>query len=332
MLPELRRIATQVFNEIWDVKRRVSSRGMHMSNRSAKFVSAIFASILAGANFAAVAENGAKTADSCLSGPKGAVPAGGHWYYRIDHATKRHCWYLGDEREKLAQTAQPNSSPAVKPSAPKPEAAMQRSIADARAELPAPTRIDQPDRDDAPIPAMPADAASMETNQRANVPDADWQRSVVASRWPEQTGVSSSANPAPTAGNSGTNLQANSAAAPPPVVAVVPLAAADASSESQASSIQMLLIVMAGALALAGIMGATVFRFGSMRQAGLREIRAERGAIWDSVDAGRPSPAPYLREGVSTRRADIPHELRERDDPSRRIAEMLAQLHRTAVN
>ena len=308
-----------------------------MSNRSAKFVSAIFASILAGANFAAAAENGAKTADSCLSGPKGAVRAGGHWYYRVDHATKRHCWYVGDERAKLAQTAQPNSSPAVKPAAPKLEAAMQGSIADARAELPAQTRIDQPDRNDAPIAVMPADVASMETNQPANVPDANWQRSVVASRWPEQSGVSSSAGPPPTTGNSSAtgnsaaSVQANSAA--PPVVAAVPLAAADSSSESQANSIQMLLIVMAGALALAGIMGATVFRFGSMRQASLREIGAERGAIWDSADDNGRSPAtPYPRAGVSERRVDIHHEPHERDDPSRRIAEMLAQLQRGAAN
>ena len=302
-----------------------------MSNRSAKFVSAIFASILAGANFAAAAENGAKTADSCLSGPKGAVRAGGHWYYRVDHATKRHCWYVGDERAKLAQTAQPNSSPAVKPAAPKLEAAMQGSIADARAELPAQTRIDQPDRNDAPIAVMPADVASMETNQRANVPDANWQRSVVASRWPEPAGVSSSAEPAPTADNPVASEQANPAP-PPSVVAAVPLAAADSSSQSQANSIQMLLIVMAGALALAGIMGATVFRFGSMRQAGLREIRAERGAIWDSADTGRLSPAPYPREVVPARRVDVPREQREPDDPSRRIAEMLAQLHRGAAN
>jgi hypothetical protein len=127
-------------------------------------------------------------------------------------------------------------------------------------------------------------------------------------------------------------VQANSAAAPPPVVAAVPLAAADSSSESQANSIQMLLIVMAGALALAGIMGATVFRFGSMRQASLRDIRPERGAIWDSADNGRSSAAPYPRAGVSERRVDIHREPHERDDPSRRIAEMLAQLQRGAAN
>src|SRR5260370_29965041 len=90
-------------------------------------------------------------------------------------------------------------------------------------------------------------------------------------------------------------MQPNSAAAPRPVVAAVPLAAADSSSQSRAGSIQMLLIVIAGALALAGIMAAAVFRFGSMRQAGRRKIRRDRRAIWDSVDTRRPSPAPFAR-------------------------------------
>src|SRR5258708_1330298 len=63
-------------------------------------------------------------------------PRGGrHWYYRIDRPTNRHCWYLRDEGEKLAQSAPPNSSPAPKPVSPKPEPAMQRSVSDAHAEL-----------------------------------------------------------------------------------------------------------------------------------------------------------------------------------------------------
>jgi hypothetical protein len=90
---------------------------MTMSNRSAKFVSAIIASILAGTNFAAVAQNtakeesaketnaketNAKTADTCLSGPKGPLPAGGHWYYRVDRATKRNCWYIGEREGQIS--------------------------------------------------------------------------------------------------------------------------------------------------------------------------------------------------------------------------------------
>jgi len=128
-----------------------------MSNRAAKFVSALFAGLLAGANFTAVAENAAKPADSCLSGPQGAVPAGGHWYYRVDRATKRHCWYLGDEKDKTAaatpqdaaaSTAAPAAvaAPATNPLPfpPQANASVPKSIADAHAELPAPQgRADQ---------------------------------------------------------------------------------------------------------------------------------------------------------------------------------------------
>ena len=72
------------------------------------------------------------------------TPEGGHWYYRIDRATKRHCWYLRERGRKLSQTAAPKRPPSAKPVAPKADAAMQRSIADARAELPAQTRVEQP--------------------------------------------------------------------------------------------------------------------------------------------------------------------------------------------
>lgn len=63
-----------------------------MSNRSAKFAAALAVSLLAGANFGAVAQNAAapaatdtantKTADACQSAPKGIAPAGSHWFYR----------------------------------------------------------------------------------------------------------------------------------------------------------------------------------------------------------------------------------------------------------
>lgn len=33
-------------------------------------------------------------ADNCLAAPKTASPSGQHWYYHIDRATRRKCWYL----------------------------------------------------------------------------------------------------------------------------------------------------------------------------------------------------------------------------------------------
>ena len=69
-----------------------------MQNRTAKFVSTISASLLAGIALAPVAHSAVPAADDCLSGPKGPSPQGSHWYYRIDRASKRHWWYLGEQR------------------------------------------------------------------------------------------------------------------------------------------------------------------------------------------------------------------------------------------
>ena len=86
-------------------------------------------------------------ADGCLSTPKGATPAGSHWYYRIDRVTKRQCWYLREESDaadKFTRATSPPSAPAPA-SAPASAAAAddptpaqrtitRKTIADARAE------------------------------------------------------------------------------------------------------------------------------------------------------------------------------------------------------
>lgn len=54
---------------------------------------------------------GAETA--CLAAPDDRPAAGGHWFYRLDHATGRKCWYLKDD---VAATAPPADAPA--PAAP----------------------------------------------------------------------------------------------------------------------------------------------------------------------------------------------------------------------
>ena len=76
-----------------------------MSKRSAKFVAALFVSVMAGADLATVTDLRAQaaTADDCLTAPKGATTPGSHWYYRIDRATKRQCWYLREEATRQRQ-------------------------------------------------------------------------------------------------------------------------------------------------------------------------------------------------------------------------------------
>ena len=162
-----------------------------MSARTATFVSPIVASLLAGAPFAATSHGATNPAEtSRRSGPKGVAPQGGHWYYRVDRDTKRHCWYVGDARQKKARTAAEHTQPAAPVASPA-DTAIQPSIANARAELLSPqTRAEETNAATAQqaVPAMIANA-----NQRANAPDANAQRSIIASRWPESSSVNAPA-------------------------------------------------------------------------------------------------------------------------------------------
>jgi hypothetical protein len=50
--------------------------------------------------------------DECKAKPDGTAPAGLHWYYRVDRANDRHCWYLhqqGMRVHSLINTASRNS-------------------------------------------------------------------------------------------------------------------------------------------------------------------------------------------------------------------------------
>ena len=161
-----------------------------MPNRTTKFVSALFASLLAGAPLTTASHSAPAPAEAekCLAGPKGTPPQGGHWYYRVERATKRHCWYIGDEKEKVARAAPANSSASAdsaSPASPPKNAATQRTIADARAELPLPQMQVEPESSitgqRAVAPA--ANTAGTDTNQRANVWDTNTQSSVISSRW-----------------------------------------------------------------------------------------------------------------------------------------------------
>ena len=63
--------------------------------------------IVLGANRTAVA------ADDCLAGPDRPPAAGGHWYYHLDHASDRKCWYLVEPaaRAPTAEAVQPQPAP-----------------------------------------------------------------------------------------------------------------------------------------------------------------------------------------------------------------------------
>jgi hypothetical protein len=54
---------------------------------------------------AATTASRATRAEECLAGPNAQSPQGSHWYYRIDRATHRKCWYLGALRAQHRRAA-----------------------------------------------------------------------------------------------------------------------------------------------------------------------------------------------------------------------------------
>ncbi|WP_342722360.1 hypothetical protein AAFG07_24130 [Bradyrhizobium sp. B097] len=347
-----------------------------MSNRSAKFAAALAVSMLAGANFTAMAQTAAntastntanaKTADSCLSAPKGTAPAGSHWFYHLDRSTKKQCWYLGDAKTKtVAKTATAQQPPAAAapdtaatadaappqtPPAPQP-AAMRKSVADAHAEWPSPQAAAPPvasaDTGQSGTAATTAPAAS------AAPTGANAQASEVNARWLDASSM---------AGTNGTRhaadqptVVAQADATPQQAAAPVPAApvTAEASTEKSSSSTQMLLIVMIGALALAGLVSALVFRLTRTRTPPY-QISDEWRAPWDSlhtepappmavVSRDRPlrlseaaprrseTPVPRRTETPVARR-ETPREADQTEQDNKQIAAMLQRLARSAAN
>jgi hypothetical protein len=313
----------------------------------------IVASLCAGAFLiASLNMTPALAADECLAAPKGETPEGGHWYYRIEHPSNRHCWHLRGEGDAQAQSAPSNSPTAAKQAAPKQDAAMPGSVANARAELTSPQApLDQ----DTPantgqVPAA-ASAANIDNALPANPPNTDMLRSVVASRWPDQLSATASAAPPPAPVGPPADTQANDAqandvqandmqanAAPPPqapaaATATVPLAAADASMAKQSGSAMMLLAVVVGALSVAGLAASAIFRFGGKRRRGREDIRGEVRPIWDlDRDFRRGDrPLPFPASAVRRPNIGVPLELQEADDADDRdrIEQMLARLARS---
>jgi hypothetical protein len=327
-----------------------------MSKRSAQFVAALVASMLGGANLTAVAENGTtpagtkpadiKSADTCLSGPQGVAPAGSHWYYRLDRATKRQCWYVraGSGTAARAAPARPDSAAAAAtaqaaaPPPQQPQPDMSASVANARAEFSTPQAS----------VAQTAGVAALGNGQRATAPQADAQSSPVSSRWLDASSADASNNDRLAAADAAPPPQPDTAPAPQPAAAAVAPPAADSNLYRQAYSTQMLLVVMIAALALAGLIGAMVFRFGR-KSAPPYDTKNEWRAPWDPLPAEQraappifasaepPKRRPQAPAPRRTERVQPPAEAAPREEPEsaiteQQIAAMLARLARSAPN
>jgi hypothetical protein len=302
-----------------------------MPNRTAKFVSAIFAGVLAGTLLTTISHGETVAADNCLSGPKGEAPPGSHWYYRIEHGTKRHCWHLREEGESLSpaapqtQAAPQNILPTARPPAPQANPATQRSVDNARAELPARTN-----RNEAPNTAWPAIAQGVNETSRANATDTSAGSAVVASRWPEPSGVGPASSPRPTPSNLADNEPANPIVRSAPPVAVVTHATADSSSQNQPGPIPRWFVAVVGPVAFGSIAAGLFFKFGRSRHQRQSAVRARRRPVWEQTDDDRIVLSDYPDADVIPRRPQFARGIDQASRPDDRMAEFLARMPRRA--
>jgi hypothetical protein len=308
-----------------------------MSIRSVIFAPALFAGAVAGANLAATTDLQAQVitsaeaaiqappanADSCLAAPKGATPAGSHWYYRLDRVTKRQCWYLREEsdaaEDKFTRAAPPVSAPAPAAAADEPAPAQRtisrKAIADARAEWVAqqpraeanpPARVERMAAAAAPAPVV-ADSA------RIAMPNVLTPEPLSSVRWNDAAPTRASVDPAEIKLAAANPPPAQPQLQPTPVEevqqpVVEPAApfATNAATAKPTASLQKLLLVMAAALALAGVTVSAIVRIGRMRAR--RAMRRKRRAMWDSAKTKtrRRAPQPQQQPQPVFRDEDVP--------------------------
>ncbi len=258
----------------------------------------------------------ANAADECLAAPKATTPAGAHWYYRVEKGTKRKCWYLGDAGGKTKKTTAeaPASSgtteegaspptkitPATKQEASK--KSIQKSVANARAELTVGSPDEDPSLAETTWPPMPGPSASADVrndNQTAAMQPAtetaNKQGWNVATRWPEPAAASASdqsaaaipqpAQPAPAL--TAERLATAATPAPKPAPATTTGAASPqpqqstAAAETEGMSIRIMPSILVGVLALAAILGPLLFKYFRPKPREDERTYGQRRPIWD---------------------------------------------------
>lgn len=217
-----------------------------VTNLAVKFFAAVSAGVVASAPIAMIPLSALGAAEECLSKPKDETPPGKHWYYRIERSTKRQCWYLATS--KPARRAVPEMAPDR-------ETTLARSAEDAHAEI-SPT-----------TPATSVDPRGAE-QKLSNNDSSETPPSPVASRWPEPTGVFSSATERPitpsfVVGSAPPDASADTDLTPVPLVAPTKV---EAPAMGTPTSLQLLLLGTFGAIAVSWVTGSAIHQMARKRR------------------------------------------------------------------
>jgi hypothetical protein len=137
---------------------------------------AVFACSLAGIALTSVSGSAARAADDCIAEPKDSAHQG-HWYYHVDHVTRRKCWHQKAEGLTIHQVGSSKPSPPAK-------LVLQQS---ANVDLQQPTahsHTEQPIVDAQPATARLTGQSAPETSTEPGGDEKPLQS--IPSRWPDQ--------------------------------------------------------------------------------------------------------------------------------------------------
>ena len=258
-------------------------------------------------------------ADDCLSKPNAPSPPGQHWYYHLDRATHRECWYLGVAGAKLHQRAQQTPSP-ERPSAPKPVAQpVSQPRAVATATEPANNEVVQEEAPAAPAAtddatsALPPRWSSLPAATAPVVPEPGSMRSSYAAEQPGSETETQDEMPLVW-----------------PILTPAEVAAAQQPDASMISFAQ-LAAALAMVLGLVALIARVAFRFSAARKRMPVKAPEQRSATARREMTRRPpKPARPPRNAASDMEANVRgllHELQQRqhdDRDFRRVSRQVA--------
>jgi hypothetical protein len=233
-----------------------------MPNRIGSIIPMGFTALYAMLATTVLADGSARAADDCLGAPNSEPPQGSHWYYRIDGAKQRHCWYLGPEGQKV-HNAGPEVRPAAKSIAPpRTETAGDRLMASAQIEPPWP-------------PLRPATAAGATPPVVVQgIPQAAREETSSVVQWPDPHRSAGASDHEAGGPSTLQDVSAEDEVARPAVVSA---------ANAKTNMLIRVILLVAGALAAAGIFQRTIFGIVVAR----RRIRVERGRVEPSVSVAR---------------------------------------------
>jgi hypothetical protein len=280
-------------------------------------------------------------ADECLRGPNGTSPQGSHWYYRVDRSTGRHCWYLGSEGQKVRSVSERTSqqtrkhvaqhSQQAQTSAPEP--AVRSPVPPVVAETKTVASFFTQYWSSLFSGAEPPQTATAEGPKLAPAADASRPAPSVTTNYAQEQDQTDAQDDMPLVWPVLTAAEREAAAAPAP--AAVPKSAATPVPASALKS-QHMVAILAGALAIAGILMALVYRLGSIRFG--RRQQQRQSPRWDITtetaarlplapppltyaDPAPRSSAPVRKPVLSRRPAELDRDGREPGE-ARRLREL----------